>query len=231
MFWSTSELRVRLAPWNWFKPWSKSNFTDRSKAVLLFWIVSVSNASCWCVCCYVVSVLCSLVVTCCERADLLAVMCVFFLSLSQMCPGPHQNQGRCWCLETGLSPPVKKKLLTFPRRHIFCGSFFFCLVFVLPLCTSVCFLPCGHLLGKGWPLGSSLWCLIVSLSLSHWYPGSGVVLDCIDSWSLHSYLLLSKNRIPILRDLPKYIIQYLVMAWQNKYIFTFPKQLDAMSNA
>ena len=43
------------------------------------------------------------------------------------------------------------------------------------------FVPCGHLLGKGWPLGSSLWCLIVSLSLSHWYPGSGVVLDCIDS--------------------------------------------------
>ena len=36
---------------------------------------------------------------------------------------------------------------------------------------------CGHLLGKGWPLGSRLWCPTVSLSLSHWYPGSGVVLD------------------------------------------------------
>ena len=24
-------------------------------------------------------------------------------------------------------------------------------------------------------------CLIVKLSFSHWYPGSGVVLDCIDS--------------------------------------------------
>ena len=35
--------------------------------------------------------------------------------------------------------------------------------------------------GKGLPLGSRLWCLTVSLSLSHWYPGSGVVLDCIDS--------------------------------------------------
>ena len=43
--------------------------------------------------------------------------------------------------------------------------------------------------GKGWPLGSHLWCLTVSLLLSHWYPGSGVVLDCIDSWSLHPYLL------------------------------------------
>ena len=41
--------------------------------------------------------------------------------------------------------------------------------------------PCGHLLGKVWPLGFRLWCLTVSLSLSRWYPGSGVVLDCIDS--------------------------------------------------
>ena len=28
---------------------------------------------------------------------------------------------------------------------------------------------------------SFVMCLIVKLSLSHWYPGSGVVLDCIDS--------------------------------------------------
>ena len=26
------------------------------------------------------------------------------------------------------------------------------------------FVPRGHLLGKGWPLGSSLWCHIVSVS-------------------------------------------------------------------
>ena len=43
------------------------------------------------------------------------------------------------------------------------------------------YVPCGHLLGKGSPLDSRLWCLTVSLSLSHWYLGSGVVLDCIDS--------------------------------------------------
>ena len=47
--------------------------------------------------------------------------------------------------------------------------------------------PCARLFicalwspaGKG--LGSRLWCLTVSLSLSHSYPGSGVVLNCIDS--------------------------------------------------
>ena len=43
------------------------------------------------------------------------------------------------------------------------------------------FVPCGHLLGKGLPLGSRLWCITVSLPLSHWYPGSDVVLDCIES--------------------------------------------------
>ena len=42
------------------------------------------------------------------------------------------------------------------------------------------FVPCGHLLGKGLPLGSRLWCLNLSLSLSHWYPWSVVILDCID---------------------------------------------------
>ena len=40
---------------------------------------------------------------------------------------------------------------------------------------------CPRLLGKGWPLGPRLWCITVSFLLSHWYPGSGVVLDCIDS--------------------------------------------------
>ena len=46
---------------------------DRSKGVLLLWIVFVSYALCW-----GVSVLCSLVVTCWERAGLLAVVCVVF---------------------------------------------------------------------------------------------------------------------------------------------------------
>ena len=44
------------------------------------------------VCVVIFSVLCSLVVTCWERADPLAVVCVV-LSLSKICPGPYQNQG------------------------------------------------------------------------------------------------------------------------------------------
>ena len=59
-------------------------------------------------------------------------------------------------------------------------------------------MPFGHLLGKCWPLGSRLWCLIVTLSLSPWYPGSGAVLDCIDSWSLTSFLLCWKRSVTTL---------------------------------
>ena len=57
------------------------------------------------------------------------------------------------------------------------------------------YVPCVLLLEKGWPLGSHLWCITVSLLLSHWYPGSGVVLNCIDSWSLHPYLLWAQHSI------------------------------------
>ena len=64
---------------------------------------------------------------------------------------------------------------------IFCGSFmFFSVLCLLCLCTRLFICALLSPAGKG-PLCSRLWPLIVSLSLSHWYPGSGVVLDCIDS--------------------------------------------------
>ena len=63
------------------------------------------------------------------------------------------------------------------------------LFFIYAPCLSCCLdcslQPCGHLLGKGWPL-ASLVC-DVFLCLIHfpmWCPGSGVELvelDCIDS--------------------------------------------------
>ena len=76
---------------------------------------------------------------------------------------------------------------------VFCECFMvFFLYCVCYVFVRVCLYEhCRHLLGKGWPLGSRLWCLTVSLSLSHWYSGSGMVLDCIDSWSSHPYLLWS----------------------------------------
>ena len=58
--------------------------------------------------------------------------------------------------------------------------FLFCLVFAMSLCASVymCFVvTCWERL-TSW---LSFVVSAVSLSPSYWYPGSGVVLDCIDS--------------------------------------------------
>ena len=63
-----------------------------------------------------------------------------------------------------------------PSSKIFLAVLLSWIVCVISVCfRRICLLmPCGHLLGKGWPLGSRLWCQVVKLSLSHWYPGSGV---------------------------------------------------------
>ena len=53
--------------------------------------------------------------------------------------------------------------------------FLFCLVFAM---------FCARLVVTCWERADLLALVCgasVSLSLSHWYPGSGVVLDCIDS--------------------------------------------------
>ena len=58
--------------------------------------------------------------------------------------------------------------------------FLFCLVFAMSLCASVymCFVVTSWERADLW---LSFVASTVSLSLSHWYPGSGVVLDCINS--------------------------------------------------
>ena len=57
--------------------------------------------------------------------------------------------------------------------------FLFCLV-LLCLCARLFICALWSTAGKG----LTYWLLFVvssvSLSLSHWYPGSGVVLDCVD---------------------------------------------------
>ena len=114
---------------------------------------------------------------------------VFHANQVSRCLDPHLNWGWGWCRWTGLSPPVK--YFTHRSKAVFLLWIFYAFVLscVCYVFVHVClYVLRGHLLGKGWPLGSRLWCLTVSLSLFHWYPGSGVVLDCIDSWPLHPYL-------------------------------------------
>ena len=58
---------------------------------------------------------------------------------------------------------------------------FFCLAFAMPLYASVYMCLVVTCLERADLLGFRLWCLTVSLLLSHWYPGSCVILGCIDS--------------------------------------------------
>ena len=45
------------------------------------------------------------------------------------------------------------------------------IIYVISVLFLLCFrMPCGHLLGKRWPLESRSWCLIVSMLLSHMVP-------------------------------------------------------------
>ena len=72
--WPTSESRVRLAPWNWFKPSSKIfywPFEGGTSFVYLLCFFCLVFAMPLCA-----SVCMCLVVTCWERADLLALVCV-----------------------------------------------------------------------------------------------------------------------------------------------------------
>ena len=85
-------------------------------------------------------------------------------------------------------PSSKIFLLTVPRRYFFCGSFVvLCLVFLMlsRLFIAALWSPDGK--------GLTSWLLMVFLLYFYyfpmWYPGSGVVLDCIVSWSLPSFLL------------------------------------------
>ena len=58
--------------------------------------------------------------------------------------------------------------------------FLFCLVFAMYLCVSVN-MYFGVTCWKGLTSWLSFVVSTMILSLSHWYPGSGVVLACIDS--------------------------------------------------
>ena len=82
---------------------------------------------------------------------------VFHANRASMCLDPHLNFRWGLCCKTGLSLPVK---------------YFYWPFVILVLCLS-CFrvcslLPCGHLLGKGWPLDSCFWYLIVLSHVVSW---------------------------------------------------------------
>ena len=77
-----------------------------------------------------------------------------------MCIDSHLNWGWDWHHETGLRPPVKYFYWPFQGGTSFVDHLcYLCLVFVMLTCLFIA--PWGYLLGKGLPVGSGLWCLIV----------------------------------------------------------------------
>ena len=114
--------------------------------------------------------------------------------------------------DTSSSPPVKyfywpfKGGTSFVDHLCFCGLCFSC----FRVCS---LLPCGHLLGQDWPLGlvGDVYC--ISFYFPMWYPGSGVVLDCIVSWSLPSFLF---SNVP-------YFSYYFLFLCVHTFLYSFMK--------
>ena len=107
---------------------------------------------------------------------------VFHANQISICLDPHLNEGWGWHLDNGLSPPVK--YFTDRSKAVLLLWIFY--VFLSRVCYAfvrVClFVPCGHLLGKGWPLGSGENCEFVTFPLVSWVR-CGTWLYW--SWSLH----------------------------------------------
>ena len=88
--------------------------------------------------------------------------------------------------------------------------FLFCLVFAM-FCARLFICALWSPAGKGLTSWLSFVVSSVSLSLSHWYPGSGVVLDCIDSWSLQPYYFVFA--MPLCASIHMCLV---VTCWENK---------------
>ena len=83
----------------------------------------------------------------------------------------------------------------------------FCSVLcLLCLCAGLFICALWSPVGKGLTSWLSFVVSTVSLSLSYWYPGSGVVLDCIDSWSLHPYLLIDTNAYKLQASFGEWVV-------------------------
>ena len=128
-----------------------------------------------CVCFAVVSVPCSLVVTYWERTDFLAVGIFVFCHFPKCVLVHIKIKG-----EVGA---VKVKYFTDSSKTVFLLWIFyvFSVLCLLYLCARLHICALWSPAGKGLTFWLSFLVFTVSLSLSHWYPGSGVVLYCIDS--------------------------------------------------
>ena len=66
----------------------------------------------------------------------------------------------------------------------------------------------------------------MSLLLSHWYPGSGVVLDCMDSLSLPSFLLFSSGFLYyVIEALTTFKSSVMIVVLHNERVIFFNQHI------
>ena len=115
-------------------------------------------------------------------------------------------------------PSSKIFLLTVPRRYFFCGSFVF---FVCPVFLMLWRLFIAALWSPARKRLTSWLFLVMFILFCYfpmWYPGSDVVLDCIVSWSLSSFLLW--NRYTFFETVISWLHIQIGFFWNSDYMVT-----------
>ena len=105
-----------------------------------------------------------------SRLNKITIFHTFILSNFNYCPLAWH-----FCSESNSKKleKIQERALRFDINFMF----LFCLVFAM-FCARLCICALWSPAGKGLTSWLSFVLSSVSLSLSHWYPGSGVVLDC-----------------------------------------------------
>ena len=119
----------------------------------------------------------------------------------------------CWVRDLQCEPNIKVFWSTSELNGDPLCYWYFMFGFVMLSCL------CDHLLGNGWPFDCLLCC--VSLCFCHfpmWCSGSGVVLDCIDYWSLPPSLLWTIDFLRIRMSNPKFRVLSILVASTSKKI-------------
>ena len=116
-------------------------------------------------------------------------VCLCYAAIEPFCHLLGKDWPLCF-LVCCVCPPVIV-LLNVPRRSFFVDLFVICVsCLFLSYCLVFLLQPCGHILGKGWPLDSFVCDVFLCFCHFHiWCPGSVMILNSIDSWYFPSSLL------------------------------------------
>ena len=141
----------------------------------------------------------------CSRRWCIDKLCVFHANQTSMCLVHVWTKGEVGVPFNWFKPSSKIRFTDRSKAVLLCGSFMlFLSCFVMLSCTSVCWFRVVTCWER-----ADLLVLVCDFLLWHWCPGSGVVLDCIDSWFLPSFLLM----LPLCEELFDFVIKFETDNW------------------